>query len=160
MPNAIRLLGTLLLCCLLFCGCHSVPDPLSRMRSPFSATLCGTRGDLCWEAELTVEPTCVTLRYTAPESLAGLVLTKTGETLIAKSGDVVYRATPDALEGLWLPAMLLTEFPSIASQEQRSGTTEIDFSDGSVLFLDESLAPARANHPDLTVFITGFRGEE
>lgn len=137
-------------------GCSAAPDPLARLRVPFTAKLAGERASLRWEAELTAEDGTVTLRYTSPQSLSGLTLIRRGGTLRAEAGEVCYETTAEALEGLWIAAEHLTGIADVSRWEHTGGGFSVLFADGSVLLLTGDGCPARLNCPEQTVLVTEF----
>ena len=152
-----RLLALLFL--ILLCGCAASSDPLAYQRDGGMLSLSGQIDSLSFAAELSLDPLAegvsadtrgFTLRYTAPDSLAGITLASAnGQTTLTR-GAVSDTVTDARYAGLTLPAALFCidcEIGSAAVVEQNGATlnlvTAADDEGSYTLWLDERGFPRR-----------------
>lgn len=150
----------LCLCLLLiFCGCAAPADPLAYQDGGARLSLCGQIDALDFSAELTLEPVPeggavddrgFTLAYTAPDSLCGITLARSGGVTTLTRGAITVPAADDRFAGMTLPAELFCidcELGSAAVIEQNGTTlnrvTAADDEGSYTLWLDETGFPRR-----------------
>lgn len=152
-----RLLALALL--ILFCGCAAPADPLAYQDGGACLSLSGQIDALAFAAELTLDPVPeggsvdargFSLTYTAPASLSGITLVRSGETVTLTRGAVSDTVSDDRYAGMTLPAALFCidcELGSAAVVAQNGTTlnrvTAADDEGNYTLWLDETGFPRR-----------------
>ncbi|MBO4309197.1 MAG: hypothetical protein J5885_05140 [Clostridia bacterium] len=152
-----RSLFLLCLCfLLLLSGCRSVGNASSaQWKKPFTASIEGTRGELAFSAELTVTATDRVIRYTAPESLAGLTATATAGGIRVVQGELS-RQDGSGATGLLLPLDLLVSPAELATVQKRGDETVLTYTDGTEIFLNADGTPRAVIRTDILFTVSDF----
>ena len=144
---------------LVFSGCRTVGnDRAKQWKEPFTASIEGTRGELAFSAELTVTADERTIRYTAPESLAGLTATAASDGIRVVQGELS-RQTGVGASGLFLPLDLLTTPAELATVRMREGETVLTYADGTEILLNADGTPRAVIRTDILFTVSDFRSE-
>ena len=147
----------LLLPILILSGCRSAAP--SAPKEAFCAVIEGTRGELAFSAEISVLPDGErTIRYTAPDALAGLTATATADGIRVLQGELSRRA--ESAAGLFLPLDLLTAPAELASTQTKNGETVLSYMDGTEILLNADGTPRAVIRPDIMFIISDFRKTE
>ena len=141
----------------LFSGCRAVGSNRAKQwKEPFTATIEGTRGELAFSAELKVTDSERTIRYTAPESLAGLTATATSDGIRVVQGELSQQSGV-AASGLFLPLDLLTASSELATVGMREGETVLSYIDGTEILLNRDGTPKAVIRSDILFTVWDFQ---
>lgn len=133
---------SLIVLCLFSCSAcgRAGADRKSLCPLPFSATVEGTRGELRFCAEIFASAEEHTIRYTAPETLAGLTVTETGGRITVRQGDFFAQDAPDA-KGFLAPLELLLSPAELSSVEEQNGERILTYTDGTKRICEKDGTP-------------------
>ena len=146
----------LLLMLQLGCGCAAEKSDDRLLTRPFTATIEGTRGEMAFSARISLSADGErSIRYTAPETLAGLTATATADGVRVVQGDLS-AAVPSA-GGLFLPLDLLTSPAALAARQERNGEVSLTYTDGTEVILSPDGTPRAVIRPDLTFTVSDLR---
>ena len=138
-------------------GCGTVGnDRTGFSTKPFTAEIEGTRGELAFSAELTVSAGERTIRYTAPESLAGLTATASDDGIRVVQGSLS-KQTPAGSSGLFLPLDLLTTAAEPTTVQERAGEKVLTYADGTEILLNADGTPRAVIRSDIMFTVTDFQ---
>ena len=136
------------------CG-RAKADREGQFSLPFAASIAGTRGELAFAAEITATAEACTIRYTAPEALAGLTVARTSGGVSIWLGEFELKDQPDA-EGLLAPLDLLLSPAELAAVEEQNGEKILTYTDGAKLILQKDGTPRAAAGNDLFFTVLEF----
>ena len=155
MRRSLFLIGFCIL--FLFSGCRAAgADRAKQWKEPFTAAIEGTRGEMAFSAELTVTNDERTIRYTAPESLAGLTAIATSDGIRVVQGGLSKEVGIGAA-GLFLPLDLLTASAELATVQMREGETVLSYVDGTEILLNRDGTPKAVIRSDILFTVWDFQ---
>lgn len=152
----VWILVVVFLCCFLLSACsRAKPNRETQIPLPFAAKIEGTRKETAFCAEISAAPEVRSIRYTAPEALAGLTITESGGKISVRQGDFQMENAPDA-SGFLAPLDLLLSPAALSALEERNGERTLTYADGTKLILQADGVPRAAIGPDLFFTISNF----
>ena len=153
----MRRVWILLVMLLLLSACGAAkPNRENQLPPSFTATIEGTRGETAFGAQLSVSSEERTIRYTAPEAIAGLTVTKTSTGISIRQGDFSAKNQPEAA-GFLAPLDLLLSPAELSSIEEQNGEKTLTYADGTKLILQKGGTPRAVIGNDLFYTISDFQ---
>ena len=123
---------------------------------PFSAVIEGTRGELAFRAEIAASNTERTIRYTAPEALAGLTVTETNGKISIGQADFSAENVSDAA-GFLAPLDLLLSPAELTTVEEENGEQTLTYADGTKLIFGKDGIPRAVMGTEIFYTISDFQ---
>lgn len=153
----------LAVCCtawLLF-SCRAAPDYFAFSRADFCAAVTGSAAGKPFCAQVTSAGGALSVAYTAPDALAGLLVTSAcpdgagTAVTVSKEGMEQIFTTPVA-DALLLPARLLASPAELSSLCRKDGFYLLSLSDGSLLTLTPDLLPLSCENERISIHVLSF----
>lgn len=144
-------------CFLLFSSCRQArTNREGQCPLPFSAVIEGTRGELAFCAEIAASNTERTIRYTAPEALAGLTVTETNGKISVEQADFSAENVSDAA-GFLAPLDLLLSPAKLTTVEEENGEQTLIYADGTKLIFGKDGIPRAVIGTEIFYTISDFQ---
>ena len=153
----MRRVWILLVMLLLLSACSAAkPNRENQLPPSFTATIEGTRGETAFGAQISVTAGERSIRYTAPEAIAGLTVTETSSGIEVRQGNFVAKNQPEAA-GFLAPLELLLSPAELSAVEEQNGEKVLSYADGTKLILQKGGTPRAVIGNDLFYTISDFQ---